>query len=174
MDNNPGALLSSSFTPGHTFIILTKTNGAVSLSQSFGFYPASPSLSTTGAYVKSQIKDDGAVDHQYDASLSMPNISQLDFQTVENLALNLAGSQQYSLYNYNCTDYALQVFNSIRVNNPLTIPDWIGAYTGIDFGRTPNGLYEAMVGMQTFVGGAANPFVKVGSFHAPATAGACN
>jgi hypothetical protein len=131
-------------------------------------------LSITGLYVQSKIKDDGVESHEYDASFTLPNISQLDFQTVENMAINLAGSQEYSLYNYNCTDYALQVFNSILVNNPITVPDWIGSFTGINFGTTPNGLYNTLVGMKTFAPGVNNPNVSVGPKYAPASAGACN
>jgi hypothetical protein len=174
VDNNSGALVSTSLHPGHAFLILTKTNGITSLSQSFGFYPDNSVISIGGQYMMSKIKDDGAVSHEYDASLTMPNISQLDFQTVENEAVNLANSQQYSLYNYNCTNYALQVYNSIRVNAPITVPDWIGSFTGINFGSTPNALYESLVGMKTFFPGASNPNVSIGPKYAPASAGACN
>lgn len=173
VDGNSGALLSTSLHPGHAFIILTKTNGVLTLSQSFGFYPESPRLSAAGIYVQSEIKDDGATGHEYDASVIRPNVSQLDFQTVENMAVNLS-SQEYSAYNYNCTNYALQVFNSIQVNNPITVPDWIGTYTGIDFGTTPNGLYNVLVRMKTMFPGANTPNISVGPNYAPASSGACN
>jgi hypothetical protein len=174
VDGNSGALLTTSFHPGHAFIILTKTNGTVSLSQSFGFYPESQKLSITGMYIQSKIKDDGLVNHEYDASYTLPNVSQLDFQTVENMAVNLAGSQKYSLYNYNCTNYALQVFNSILPNTPIAVSDWIGSYTGIDFGKTPNGLYETLVAMKTFAGGVNNLNISVGPKYAPFSSGSCN
>jgi hypothetical protein len=174
VDNNSGALLTTNLHPGHAFLILTKTNGIFSLSQSFGFYPQNSLSSAFKAFVSSKIGDDGVASHEYDASIAMPSISKLDFQTVENMAVNLANSQQYSLYNYNCTNYALQVYNSIRVNNPITVSDWIGSYTGINFGSTPNGLYETLVSMKTLFPNANNPNITVGPKYAPASAGACN
>jgi hypothetical protein len=174
VDNNVGALLTTGLKVGHTFLILTKTNGIVSLSQSFGFYPQNSLSSALKNFVSSKIGDDGAQSHEYDASITMPNISQLDFQTVENMAVNLAGLQQYSLYNYNCTNYALQVFNSIRPSNPVNVSDWIGSFTGINFGTTPNGLYETLLSMKTPFAGTSDPNVTIGPRYAPASAGACN
>jgi hypothetical protein len=174
VDNNSGALLTSNLHPGHTFLILTKTNGIVSLSQSFGFYPQNSISSALQSFVSSKIGDDGAASHEYDASIIMPNISQLDFQTVEHMAVNLANSQLYSVSNFNCTNYALQAFNSIRVNNPIAVSDWKGAYTGINFGTTPNGLYETLVGMKTMFPNANDPNITVGPKFAPGSAGACN
>ena len=73
----------------------------------------------------------------------MNNISQADFQTLENIAETLANSMKYDLNDYNCTNYALDVFNSIEpLNSQIVVPDWIGPYTGINYGTTPNGLWK--------------------------------
>jgi len=41
VNSNPNALVTTSLTPGHAFLTLTKSNGGQSITQSFGFYPIS-------------------------------------------------------------------------------------------------------------------------------------
>lgn len=173
VNSNPNALLNVKWLPGHSFIILTKTNGANGSSVAFGFYPEKALHSLSSIPVASQIIDDGSSRHEYDASLTMNNISALDFQTLEHSAENLAGAMKYDLDNYNCTNYALDVINTIRPF-PIQVPDWIGYYSGTNFGKTPNGLYGALKDLQTNGGTLRNDQINMGTHKAPPGSGGCN
>lgn len=94
--------------------------------------------------IASITKDNGS--RQYDASVTM-NTSSLDFTAVQNMAVYLSTNMKYDLDDYNCTDYALQVFNSVR-NNPLVVPDWVVQSSGTNYGTIPNGVYKLLNGMQ--------------------------
>ena len=100
----------------------------------------------------------------------MNNISQADFQTLENIAETLANSMKYDLNDYNCTNYALDVFNSIEpLNSQIVVPDWIGPYTGINYGTTPNGLWKVLGQMKS----NGNSNVDMGVMDAPTSSGPC-
>jgi hypothetical protein len=166
VNTNPGALLNSTYHPGHTFITLTKTNAGMSATVSFGLYPQNSLLSITSLPVASQISDDGAFKHEYNASISL-SVSQSDFQELETQAVNAANSHSYILTTYNCTNYALDLFNSVSPNK-ITVPDWIGPYSGVNFGTTPNGLYQVLCNMQP-----GNSAISIGIMNAPFSSGPC-
>lgn len=63
---------------GHSFITLTKTNGSISVTESFGFYPQKGYKSVFGSDVNSQIVDDGATNNKYNASLTV-NVTKSQF-----------------------------------------------------------------------------------------------
>jgi len=174
VNDNPEALLDRNFQCGHSFLIFTKTNGNSSASLSFGFYPQRILLSLTTLPLSSKVSDDGAVAHEYNGSLTMNGISALDFMTLEHEAENLANSMKYDIGDYNCTNFALDVFNSIRPTDPLQVPDWIGSYTGLDFGATPNGLYSLIKSMEYNKNGTRNFNVQIGVMRAPQAMGPCN
>lgn len=54
---------------------------------------------------------------------------------------------KYEMTGYNCTTYALSVFNQGR-STALYVPDTMGSLTGRNYGKTPNGLYEIISNMQ--------------------------
>lgn len=146
-------VISWPFSPGHTFITMTKTgaNGQ-SITQSFGFYPliGPHSLSgiTSGDFnpVPSVIINNGnaPVQHSYEAMISNNGITAAQFQTLINTAIS-ASSHNYDLNDYNCTNYALDIFNSIRIT-PLS-----STYTtsnGVTFNQCPTGLYNQLQWLQ--------------------------
>lgn len=149
--NNINAL-TKSLKPGHTFITMTKSGGGSTISQSFGFYPESANKAALQISVKSQIVNDGALNHEYHASIEMNNLTELDFNTMMNLAISLRPIL-YSMDTFNCTDYALSIFNSIRdSSNSISVPDWIGGqfpFDQVNYGTTPNGLYKKINQMKT-------------------------
>lgn len=142
--NRPGALLNSSLIPGHTFITMTKTNGAITVSETFGFYPESATKASFQLPVKSMVVDNQ--DHAYDASLTM-TVTANQFTAMMNTAVNKA-KNKYDMTEYNCTNFALDVFNQGR-STSLNVPDNIGIITGKNYGKTPTGLYEVVKNMQT-------------------------
>lgn len=175
-DNSDPDALTNNLEPGHAFITMTKTNGTQSVSQSIGFYPKRRYLSVFSTGVDSKIVDNGL--HEYNSSISM-NLSQIDFMGSLNLAVSHSGLN-YDLNDFNCTDFALQIFNSNR--NPsqhIQVPDWVvvvsSPYSGLvkNFGTTPNGLHKALNLMKTnnTWGEAAN--ISIVTANAVAGAGEC-
>lgn len=146
-DLNPNALLGPDRV-GHAFITLTKTNGGNTVTQTFGFYPEKGIKSISGVYVNSQIEDDGATQHQYNASYSI-NLNQLGFERVINSAQTYS-KLKYNIKEFNCTDYALTIFNAgLDNNNQIFVPDWVaGSVTSSNYGTTPTGLYKKIKEMK--------------------------
>lgn len=175
-DNSNPDRIASGVTPGHAFITLTKTNGSSNVSQTFGFYPVSGPLSIFNVPVDSKIVDDGKTRHEFNASITM-NLSQISFNTIKNdLAPMLAGND-YDLDGYNCTDFALQLFNYGRPStDKIVVPDtFIQDFNGYyqNFGTTPNGLYKKLKEMKN-LGGPQAANIQIGTFQAPNSYGACN
>lgn len=117
-NNNPGASSNSTgVSAGHTFLIVSKKNGTTAVTQSFGFYPqSSPSWYDPFASVTSTMKDNGS--QEINASLEM-TISESQFNTVKQNAINWS-KRNYALGDYNCTNYAMDIFNSVRTT-PISV-----------------------------------------------------
>jgi hypothetical protein len=120
-NSNPNASANfSAASGGHTFLTITKTNGGTSVTQSFGFYPSSsPSWIDPFAPVTSSIKDNGA--QEINASLEM-DLTETQFNAVKQNAISWS-TRNYELAEYNCSNYAVDIFNSVRTN-PLIIPGY--------------------------------------------------
>ncbi|WP_216854305.1 hypothetical protein [Pedobacter panaciterrae] len=142
----------SNFEPGHGFITLTKKNGSTTMSKTFGFYPKDGTgtgiLSLSMGAVGSEINDNGG--HEYNASISK-DITQSAFE----LALATATTKKdksYDLNDYNCVDYAVDVYNATRpAAEQISVPNaqlQSGNVT-ITIGRSPGSLYTKLKTMQT-------------------------
>jgi hypothetical protein len=155
-------------SPGHAFLTLTKTNGSQSVTQSFGFYPRSGALSLSFGPVPSKIVDDGQ--HEINASMTMNNVSWLDFNAVKNLALSYS-TLRYDLNDRNCADFALDCFNQSRpLGSELVVPNTIRFIA--NYGTTPNGIYEKLKEMKdNNHPEAAN--IQIGVFNSPTSHGEC-
>ena len=140
VDSDPRKLFNvGTLSPGHTFVEITKENGGQRVSQNIGFYPKNrmdPAFTT--APVDGKLVDNSG--HEFNASLKM-NLSTVDLQRTLMEIRYLARFIKYDIDEYNCTDFALDVFNASRVNK-LEIPlyDIPGGITAAG-SRTPNGLY---------------------------------
>jgi hypothetical protein len=151
---------------GHTFIQLTKTNGANTVTQYLGFYAACGICALAGDPTTSKMVDNSG--HPYNASLTL-NLNEAQFGAVTS-SMQYHSADEYALCDYNCTAYALDVFNTV-MSTPLdpalmTIP-------GGTPGEMPNGLYLLFEHMQS---GSSAPDIKL--YPTPQTAGsshgACN
>lgn len=133
-------------SPGHTFLRLKKTNGNSSVEQNFGFYPNEGWKTMFFSPVAGKFVDDGG--HEVNASLKMP-LSSEQFHSVINEIKSLASYVKYDIDEYNCTDFALQVFNFVRPGNEINIPLYIipGEMQGIE-SKTPQGLYQKLRDMK--------------------------
>lgn len=118
VDNHPNRLFNyEQGSPGHTFLQITKTNGNQSVTQNIGFYPNATWKMLLAEPVQSKIVDNG--EHEFNASLKM-NITSEQLNNTLNYITNLA-THDYDIDDYNCTDFALEVFNQSRVGNPIEI-----------------------------------------------------
>ncbi|WP_316794734.1 hypothetical protein [Pedobacter frigoris] len=138
VNSNPNALVNTALEPGHTFIELTKTNGSTTVTKTIGFYPEKYKKAALQQTVKGMVVDNEA--HAYDASFSM-TVDHSQFETILSTA-KIKGKKNYDMTDYNCTTFALDVFNSFGMW--VVVADWTGAGTGKNYRKTPNGLYNAI------------------------------
>jgi hypothetical protein len=103
---------------GHTFIGVTKVNNGFSTSIYFGFYP----LHSTLIYpTPSKIVDNS--NHHYTVS-STYDLTYVQFSNVINNAI-LSAQRQYSIDDFNCTTYAIGIFEAAGISLPTTKIDII-------------------------------------------------
>lgn len=170
-DNNaPGYLYNLEFEPGHAFVTLTKRNGAHVVSQSIGFYPVNGKKSIMNEPVTSKIVND--MNHQYNASMTK-EINVAGFDAAITMARSLS-TNAYDLNDFNCTNFAVQVWNvGTYPGIYLEFPDWYGSngisqpgQPDVNYGMTPNGLYKELNLMH-----GTNSSVSIGTFVATGTPG---
>ncbi|MEI6949639.1 hypothetical protein V9K67_20800 [Paraflavisolibacter sp. H34] len=151
VDNRPDMAFDwKERAPGHTFLKLQKSNGRQTVQQYFGFYPVVGWLSiATSVPVRAKFVDNGS--HEFNASLTM-GLDGKKFQNVLNLIQRLARFAKYDLDGYNCTDFALQVFNSVRSpEKQLYISKrHIPGVVGGNGTNTPNELYRRLQYMNVY------------------------
>jgi hypothetical protein len=128
INNNPAASSNTSgFNAGHSFLVVTKSGGGISITQSFGYYPASMlSVINPFASVGSAIKDNAG--QEINGRLTM-SVSADQFNKLKSVAISLS-TKPYVLDSSNCTDYALGVFNSAR-SSPIVIQPYVIHESGV-------------------------------------------
>ena len=142
VDGDPSKLFNwSDYTPGHCYIELYKagSRGGI-ISQNIGFYPNTSWKSVGGGNITSKIVDDAG--HEYNARYSI-TVSASQFQAALTAAQNNSNND-YNIATFNCTDFALGVFNAAGGN--LSVPKYqIPGYPNRTTGsNTPQGLYNAI------------------------------
>jgi hypothetical protein len=129
--------------------------------QNIGFYPVTDwqSIITT-APVNGKFVDDG--NHEFNASIKM-SITPANFKSILTEIRYLARFIKYDVDEYNCTDFAMDVFNKIR-SNKLEVP-MIHIPGGIapSGTRTPQGLYLKLQQMKR-AGDVEAANITIGSF----------
>jgi hypothetical protein len=173
VDNDPYKLFNWEIgSPGHTFLRIRKTNGGQVVQQSIGFYPESAwKTALTNAPIKGKFVDNGG--HEFNASLRM-NLTPDQLKQV--LAeLQYLQNMRYDIDEFNCTDWALAVFNHVR-SHPLEIPlyDIPGGMTARGT-STPQGLYNKLKEMKNSGGPeAATITVGTAKSYVGSSKGPCN
>lgn len=145
VDSDPNKLFDfSTGSPGHTFIQLKKTNGSQSVVQNIGFYPKTGWKTITNFPIDAKFVDDGQ--HETNAYFSK-------ILTPEQLRSTIAEIRnkenvQYDLDDFNCTDWALDIFNFQGYT--LTIPRYLipGSIKAAGV-NTPQGIYNKLKEMKT-------------------------
>jgi hypothetical protein len=147
VDSDPSKLFNyQTRSPGHTFLQLRKSSadGTQVIVQNIGFYPQSNWTKVLDSNpIDSKIVDDG--DHEFNASLKM-NLSSTAFSSVLGKIQELS-TLKYDMDEFNCTDFALEVFNYVRT--PLQVPQYaIPGAMGTNPSNTPQGLFVKLKEMQ--------------------------
>jgi hypothetical protein len=125
--------------PGHSFIRLTKSTRDTSVQRSLGFYPAggSKTLFMNGS-VKSKLLDD--CDHAFDAKL-FEEISAKEFANTIHWLITNSNGLYYDINDFNCTDFAVFVFNLARTGAKIKLEKQKILHGAITM-CTPNRLYD--------------------------------
>lgn len=105
---------------GHSFIVITKSNGSRSITQVFGFYAAKhpgyifPFRPMPSILLNNQLRE-------INAAIEM-TLTEAQFEVIRKKALDLA-KQKYHAAGYNCTNFGLDLLNSVR-SKPLIIESY--------------------------------------------------
>ncbi|MES2328765.1 MAG: hypothetical protein V4539_04120 [Bacteroidota bacterium] len=154
-------------SPGHSFIELNKSTPYGGVSQDIGFYPNTSLKSLTGDYIAAKVVDNGG--HEYQAKYTI-TVTPAQFQAAID-KVNSSSYKQYNLEFYNCTDFALDIFNAAGGN--LDIPRHKIPNYEIDGGsNTPQGLYEKIAQLKS--NGVAGTTTTQNKEYAGSSKGPCN
>ncbi len=144
VNGDPNRFFSwQSGSPGHTFLQIKKSNGSESVQQNIGFYPEHEwKLILAPEPIEGKLVDNAG--HEFNASLKM-NVTPQQLHLIINKIKYLAGFVKYDIDEYNCTDLALDVFNEVRIGNPIEIPKYeIFGGMAPNGTNTPQGLYKEL------------------------------
>lgn len=171
VDGDPSRLFNwSDASPGHTYIELYKNDDASSglIQQNIGFYPNSSWKVTSGGDVSSKIGDDAG--HEYNARYTI-SVTASQFQSALNTVQGLS-THNYNIAAFNCTDFALAVFNAAGGN--LSIPQYqIPGYpNGTTGSNTPQGVYQQLSAMA--INGTPNIQTNGNKAYGGTSHGPCN
>lgn len=146
VDKDPQMFFNySNGSPGHVFLQIKKSNGGKSVSQNIGFYPNQgwkTLLNPTP--INSKCVDNQG--HEYNAGLKR-NMTPTQLKGLLANMEYAAKNKQYDIDDYNCTDFALEIFNSISGNKTLIIPKY-NIPLGTSPANTPQGLYQKLKSMK--------------------------
>jgi hypothetical protein len=172
VDNDPNKFYDfSTGSPGHAFITVMKSNGSQHAVLNIGFYPQSGYKASTYAPTAGKLVDNAG--HEFNASLKM-SLSPAQLSSTLTRMQQLS-NLNYDVDEYNCTDWALDIFNHTRTNK-LEIPLYgIPGSPLTQHTRTPQGLYHKLQGMMN----ANDPEkgnITIGIYkgYAGGTSGPCN
>ena len=181
VNNYPSETVALNANPGHTFVIITKTNGTQSVTQAFGFYPTNGKNSiTTLGPVPSKIVDDKL--HEINASITIPDLDPFYFNSIRANAENVYSLNQYHILNYNCSNFAIDLFNLAKPGNPIVVSPYlakvfIGGTPLISIvDKAPQELFSTLKNMKNSISPDANNIIisQDHSYRAPVTNGECN
>jgi hypothetical protein len=184
-NNNPVNLPPQSGSEtGHSFIVVSKSNGSKSITQVFGFYAAKhpgyffPWREMPSVIYSNQLRE-------INASIEM-TLTEKQVGLLREKAFELA-KRKYAAASFNCTNYALDLFNSIRTS-PLTIetytvylPNDNNVYgtskiNTLKIDKTPQMLFKKLNEMKTGKDNEASNIIidKTDKTKAPLTHGECD
>lgn len=145
VDNDPNKIFNfGSNSPGHTFLNISKKNASQSVSQNIGFYPkAGWKTILTNAPMDSKFVNNS--DHEFNCGFKI-NITPAQLKSAL-IEMQRSKNYKYDIDNYNCTDWALDVFNAAGGNLQIPLYDIPGNYPSTGT-RMPNGVYNKLLEMK--------------------------
>jgi hypothetical protein len=147
VDSDPNKIFDfNTGTPGHTFIQIKKTSadGTRTVAQNIGFYPESGfKTALTNAPIDAKFVDDG--NHEFNAGYTK-SLTPDEFRSILTEILYLKNTQ-YDIDNFNCTDWALDIFNKQGYGLDIPLYDIPGNLptTGTSM---PQGIYNKLADMK--------------------------
>lgn len=131
--------------PGHCFLRLTKISGLHCATKSFGLYPRIPLWCLlSGRSVEGKLSDDAM--HEYDMHQTT-ELTKEHFENTINTIKTRMKNLRYNLREYNCADFALEIYNIHYPCNPLVL-DKTAMLNKIFAMSTPKGLYHLLQDQQ--------------------------
>jgi hypothetical protein len=147
VDSDPNKIFDfSTGSPGHTFIQIKKTSadGTQSVVQNIGFYPQTGwKVGLTDAPVDAKFVDDSQ--HEFNAAYTKTLTPEEFRSTVTEI--RYLKNMQYDIDNYNCTDWALAVFNKQGYGLDIPLYDIPGTYPSAGTSM-PQGIYNKLQQMK--------------------------
>lgn len=145
VDSDPNKIFNyTSRSPGHTFLNIRKSNGTQSVSQNIGFYPKAGWKSIlTSAPIDGKFVNNSQ--HEFNCGFKI-NITPAQLQAAI-MEMLRTRSNKYDIDNYNCTDWAMDVFNAAGGNFQIPLYDIPGNTMSLGT-RTPNGIYNKLQEMK--------------------------
>ena len=145
---------------GHCYMELKKTNGAQSVTQVIGFTAQDPFAAIVHGdeFVPGKLVDNAG--HKYDASITMNTSAEAFNRALEQMK-SMSKNLAYSITRFDCLDFALDVFNSIRPNNPLILPKMYNTGNTWDVISTGERMYDFLSNMKDY-GDAEAPNILIG------------
>lgn len=145
VDSDPNKIFNfGTNSPGHTFLNIRKKNGSQSVSQNIGFYPKTGWKTVlTNAPIDGKFVDNG--NHEFNCGFTIYiTPAQLKSAIIQ---MESSKNNKYDIDNYNCTDWALDVFNAAGGNLQIPLYDIPGNYPSTGT-RMPNGVYNKLLEMK--------------------------
>jgi hypothetical protein len=147
VDTDPNKIFDfSTGSPGHTFIQIKKisADGTKSVVQDIGFYPkAGWKTGLTNAPTDGKFVDDGM--HEYNAAYTK-SLTPAEFKSTLT-EIRYLKNIQYDIDNYNCTDWALTIFNKHGYGLDIPLYDVPGNLPSSGTSM-PQGVYNKLMEMK--------------------------
>jgi hypothetical protein len=177
VNSAPSAAVNTTLSPGHTFLVMTKSNGGQSVSQPFGFYPLGGFSSLGLNPVSNKIVLDA--NHEINASIEI-ECTYSEFENIRLFGKLWADTKQYDLDDYNCSNFAIDLFNKARFSTEQIEVDPKVVYfpftnNPIVILKSPQTLFEKLKSMKDTNHPDASKIIidQTHSTKAPAGSGEC-
>jgi hypothetical protein len=146
VDTDPNKIFNfTSRSPGHTFLNIRKSNGTQSVSQNIGFYPKL-GWKTLLSYASIDGKFVDNAQHEFNCGFKI-SITPQQLRSAF-IMMQQYKDAKYDIANFNCTDWALDVFNAAGGNLHIPYDDIPGNPSPYGT-RMPNGVYNKLQQMKT-------------------------
>lgn len=156
--------------PGHAFLQMKKTNGTQTVLRNIGFYPKDgwKTIISNGP-VDAKFADNGG--HEYNASFLM-TVDEAAFASLIIRIQHISSVVNYDLDDYNCVNFAVDMFNSVRPNDKIVVPKVLYFGSGKSM-SSPQGLFLELLRRNKLHPSSKAINIVTGQHYAPVNQGTC-